>query len=207
MPAGGEKRLTFENRGAMRPAWTADGREIIFSAQFTLWRIDVSGSAGKTLKAQQLASLGDNLVEPAISHSGQRLTYMHVLFHSNIWRRAAPILDASPSTHNGKTPKPDSGAAPFLSSTRNDSAPQFSPDGKKIAFTSDRSGSVEIWVSDSDGSNSFQLTSFGGPAVSTPRWSPDGGRIAFDSDAAGQYDIWVIGATGGKPQRMTPSCK
>ena len=202
IPAGGEKRLTFENRGASRPAWTADGGEIIFSAQFELWRIDVPGSAGKTLKVQQLASLGDNLIEPAISHSGQRLTYMHILFHSNIWRLAAPMV-VSPGAHNDKTPKPVSGAAPFLSSTRNDSAPQFSPDGRKIAFTSDRSGNLEIWVSDSDGSNSFQLTSFGGPAVTTPRWSPDGGRIAFDSDAAGEYDIWVIGANGGKAQRMT----
>src|ERR1700737_4418539 len=68
---------------------------------------------------------------------------------------------------------------------------------------SDRSGNLEIWVCDSDGSNALQLTSFGGPQATTPRWSPDGGRIAFDSDAEGEYDIWVIGANGGKPQRMT----
>jgi Tol biopolymer transport system component len=68
---------------------------------------------------------------------------------------------------------------------------------------SDRSGNVEVWVCDSDGLNSVQLTSFRGPEVSTPRWSPDGGRIAFDSDAEGEFDIWVIGANGGKPQRMT----
>ena len=79
-----------------------------------------------------------------------------------------------------------------------------SPDGKKIAFVSNRSGDLEIWVCDSDGSNPVQLTSFRGPHVSTPRWSPDGGRIAFDSDAEGkQFDIWVINASGGKPKRMT----
>ena len=49
----------------------------------------------------------------------------------------------------------------------------------------------------------MQLTSFGGPDVTTPRWSPDGGRIAFDSNAAGEFDIYVVGANGGKPQRMT----
>jgi Tol biopolymer transport system component len=81
--------------------------------------------------------------------------------------------------------------------------PQFSPDGKRIAFVSDRSGKAEIWACDSDGSNSIQLTSFRGPSVTTPRWSPDGRYIAFDSDAEGEYDIWMIGANGGKSQRMT----
>jgi Tol biopolymer transport system component len=66
-----------------------------------------------------------------------------------------------------------------------------------------RSGSEEIWICDSDGANVIQLTSLGGPSVTTPRWSPDGTKIAFDSTAAGEYDIWVVGANGGKPQRMT----
>jgi Tol biopolymer transport system component len=92
---------------------------------------------------------------------------------------------------------------PFIYSTRDDTSPEFSPDGKKIAFLSTRSGNTEIWVCDSDGSSPVQLTSFRGSQVSTPRWSPDGGRIAFDSDAEGEVDVWVIGANGGKPVRMT----
>jgi Tol biopolymer transport system component len=67
---------------------------------------------------------------------------------------------------------------------------------------SDRSGNPEIWF-DKDGSNARQLTSFGGPQVTTPRWSPDSSRIAFDSNAEGEYDIWMIGEDGGRPQRMT----
>jgi Tol biopolymer transport system component len=68
---------------------------------------------------------------------------------------------------------------------------------------SQRSGHIEIWLCDSDGSNAIQLTSFGGPWVTTPRWSPNGERIAFDSNAAGQFDVYVVGANGGKPRRMT----
>ena len=202
-PAGEARRITFENHGALSPAWTTDGREILFSDGSHLWRIVAPGSTGRDAKPQAIASLGENIWSLAISRRGQRLVYQHGVFHSTIWRMVAPLLDGAPASRNLKGLKPVNGPAPFISSTRNDSTPQFSPNGKRIAFVSDRSGNLEIWVSDSDGSNTVQLTSFGGPAVTTPRWSPDGGRIAFDSDAEGEYDIWVIRASGGKPQRMT----
>ncbi len=204
-PAGEAGRTTFENHGARSPAWTADGRDIVFSdwgRSGSLRRIS-PGSIGKPTKQQQLTSLGESVWGLAISRRGQRLVYQHGVFHSTIWRMAAPPLDGLPASRNLKGVKPINGPAPFISSTRNDFSPQYSPDGKRVAFVSDRSGNPEIWVSDGDGSNTVQLTSFGGPAVSTPRWSPDSGRIAFDSDAEGEYDIWVIGADGGKPQRMT----
>jgi eukaryotic-like serine/threonine-protein kinase len=200
MPAGEARRITFENRGATNPTWSADGREIVFS-DGSLWRV-APGSAGQAPKPQRLSAFGDAVIDPAISRRGQRLTYAHLLFHSSIWRIASPVLDVTAGAHGSKSLKPVT-SAPFISSTRDDAAPQFSPNGKKTAFMSGRSGSPEIWVCDSDGSNALQLTFFGGPRVTTPRWSPDGGRIAFDSDAQGEYDIWVVGANGGKPQRMT----
>jgi Tol biopolymer transport system component/predicted Ser/Thr protein kinase len=206
-PTGEARRITFENRGASNPAWAADGRGVVFSLWFSggegLWRIAVPSFMGQAAKPQRLASLGDNVMEPAISRRGQRLAYSHLLSHNNIWRMATPILDGGPRVRDVKNLKPANSIAPFISSTRNDNTPQFSPDGKKIAFTSERSGNLEIWVCDSNGSNPVQLTSFRGPAVTTPRWSPDSGRIAFDSDAEGNYDIWVIDANGGKAQRMT----
>jgi Tol biopolymer transport system component len=144
-----------------------------------------------------------NAYRPAISRSGHHLAYVHSFTHRSIWRTAAPRLESSADTRGAKRLQPLNQTTPLIYSTRDDDSPEFSPDGKKIVFGSNRSGSLEIWVCDADGSNAVQLTSFGGPDVTTPRWSPDGGRIAFDSNAAGGFDIYVVGATGGKPQRMT----
>ena len=57
-------------------------------------------------------------------------------------------------------------------------------------------------MADSDGSNSIQLTSFGGPTTGTPRWSPDSRRIVFDSRASGHADLYTVNADGGPPQRL-----
>jgi eukaryotic-like serine/threonine-protein kinase len=198
-PAGQVERVTFENHGARNPAWTADGREIVFSDRLGVWRISPSASAKQP---RQITSLGGNSIDTlAISRRGQRLIYEHTIFHSNISRLIAPIVDGNRDSSHGL--QSHRSAVPLISSTRNDHAPQYSGDGKKIAFMSDRSGNLEIWSCDNDGANARQLTSFGGAHVTTPRWSPDSSRIAFDSDAGGEYDIWVIDADGGRPQRMT----
>jgi Tol biopolymer transport system component len=91
----------------------------------------------------------------------------------------------------------------LISSSRFQADQQFSPDGKRIAFSSDRSGSFEIWVCNSDGSSPVQLTSFGGAYTGTPHWSPDGRWIAFDSRPGGKAGVFVISSEGGEPRRVT----
>ena len=198
------KRILMENRDAENPAWTTDGHAIIFSsgrlAQHSLWKIVISGSSSSSVKPEQLAPLGANASDAAISHRGNRLAFVNFSFRNSISRIAA--LDRQ-RTKTPNTSAVDERATSFISSTRNQSSPQFSPDGKRIVFMSNRSGSWEIWVCDSNGQSAVQLTSFGGPYVTNPTWSPDGERLAFDSDAAGQWDIFTISANGGKPQRMT----
>jgi Tol biopolymer transport system component len=198
-PVGEPRQLTFGNRGAINPAWSADGREIIFNywyGQSGLWRVVVPSSMGRPAEPQRLTSLGENILDPVISRRGRRLAYTHKLFHASIGRIAASGVGTN-------MPRGVGSARPLISSTRDDIEPQFSPDGRRIAFASARSGNPEIWVCNSDGSNAVQLTSFGGPSVTTPRWSPDGEKIAFDSDAAREFDIYVVAANGGKLQRMT----
>jgi Tol biopolymer transport system component len=83
-----------------------------------------------------------------------------------------------------------------------DGAGRTSPDGKRVAFCSDRSGFPEIWVADPDGQNPVQLTAMGAYSGS-PRWSPDGERIAFDCNVSGHFEIYVGNASGGRSTRMT----
>jgi Tol biopolymer transport system component len=91
----------------------------------------------------------------------------------------------------------------FISSTRIEDSPHFSPDGRRIAFISNRSGSDEIWAGDAEGKNLVQLTNFGGPRAETPSWSPDGRLIAFTAFPGGNGDIYVVGADGGSARRLT----
>ncbi|MFG1951411.1 VWA domain-containing protein [Micromonospora sp. NPDC048830] len=81
--------------------------------------------------------------------------------------------------------------------------PALSPDGRQVAFTSDRAGNADVWIVAVDGSGLRRLTDH--PAEdSWPTWSPDGRRIAFGStraDPAG--DVWTVPAAGGAPVRVT----
>jgi serine/threonine protein kinase/WD40 repeat protein len=190
-PVAEPKRLTFGNWRAASPAWTTDGRSLVFSALGNLWGVDASGAG----KPQRLAAIGANGAYPAISRRGNRLAYAQVISDDNIWRIEIP-------TPGGKANPPQK----LISSTRDDYFPQFSPDGKKIAFGSERSGSEEIWVCDSDGSNAVQLTFLGGSSIgSAARWSPDSRRLTFSANIEGHQEVYVVNPSGGSPQRMTSS--
>jgi Tol biopolymer transport system component len=191
-PIGEPKRLTFENQPTFRPIWTLDGREIIFSAGPyqgpSLFRIAVFGSG----RPQRLAAVGEDGSESAFSRRTRRLVYTRELIDANIWRVEIPRL-------YGKISSPKN----LFSSTRLEGDPQFSPDGKRIVFNSNRTGNFQIWICNSDGSHPLQLTSLGGSVFGSARWSPDDAHITFDSNAEGQWEIYVTSVNGGKPKRIT----
>ena len=127
-----------------------------------------------------------------ISRQKHRLVYSREVSDVNIWR-----LEMS-----GRQVKP---AYPerFIFSTRDETNPQISPDGKKVAFSSNRSGTADIWICSHDGSNPIQLTSSSRGDSGSPRWSPDSRWVSFDSNIDGQWEVYVVDANGGKPRRLT----
>lgn len=78
----------------------------------------------------------------------------------------------------------------IISGEGGNAAPQFSPDGKRIAFMSDRSGPWQIWMSNVDGSDPKQVSFT--DSAGTPRWSPDGSSIAFDAPFEGMTYVFVL---------------
>ncbi|MFQ5473818.1 MAG: TolB family protein, partial [Dehalococcoidia bacterium] len=83
-----------------------------------------------------------------------------------------------------------------------DGTPDWSPDGTRIAFQSDRDGDPDIFVMNADGSNPVRLTD-DFASDTDPAWSPDGTRIAFQSDREGEFDIFVMNADGSGQTRLT----
>ncbi|MEZ4668694.1 MAG: SUMF1/EgtB/PvdO family nonheme iron enzyme [Anaerolineae bacterium] len=91
----------------------------------------------------------------------------------------------------------------LTNNTSTDTDPSWSPDGKQIAFASDRTdGTSQIYVMDADGSNIRQITS-GESVATSPVWSPDGQRMAFAADVDSIQQILVMNADGTDILQLT----
>ena len=85
-----------------------------------------------------------------------------------------------------------------------DYEPAWSPDGRHLAFISNRTGALKLWTMAADGSDPRQLTT-GVDEDDAPAWSPDGRRIAYVSMRGGDAEIFVVNADGTAPRRLTTS--
>lgn len=181
------RQLTHDNRIISGLAWTPDGKEIVFSSSragdATLWRISASGGT-----PERLPAVGADAVQPAIARQGRRAAFVRATSRTSFWR-----LDLSPE---GLRRPP----VRLVTSSRDDGNPMLSPDGRHIAFGSDRSGTEELWVCDSQGANAVQLTSLG--FARNPYWSPDSGNIVFEGRPGDRNLIFVIAAGGGTPRQL-----
>ncbi|MDT7816002.1 MAG: hypothetical protein QOJ42_5918 [Acidobacteriaceae bacterium] len=180
-----QRQLTSDRRTIRGLDWSGDGRQIIFSSLrqggFQLRAIDRNGGESHLVPVTTTSA-----VDPSISSKGNWLAFTELEENWNVWRVRL--------TASGMG-KPEL----LLSSTGKNHSPSYSPDGRQIAFVSDRSGSPEIWLAEKDGANLRKLTSFNGPWLGSIRWSPDGKTIAFDARPAGHSGIFTMPVSGGSP--------
>lgn len=191
------RRLTQDESAVAGLAWMPDGRSIVFSSNrrgpYTLWRMPASGGS-----PEQVASSGEDERYPRAirgPNGKARIVFDHRIQNANIWRQRL--------NPEARRAEPADRPERLIASTRLDSSPQISPDGKRVVFSSDRSGYDEIWLADADGSNQRELTHMRAEAGS-PRWSPDSTRIAFDLLTKDGRAIFLTDVNGSSPQRWTP---
>jgi Tol biopolymer transport system component len=194
MPRGEPRGITSDASNNYGFDWTPDGRSLVFSSIRGgvpgLWRISVSGG-----KPERLAVGSEDAEAPSLARKAARLAFTREKDNFNIWRFAGPRAGMTGGTAG--TP------ACFIASGGLSRSAAFSPDGRTIVFASDRSGDLEVWVCDSDGSNQRRLTWLKRRVV-TPRWSHDGRRIAFGGlDPDEQFHLYQVSSEGGTPRRLT----
>ena len=183
--AGGPQRPLGTAQNVEGFAWSADGRSLVFcttaSPPHRVQVVPVAGGDPVPAPFQP----GSNVRDLVLSANGRRIAFVHEQKDRNIWAWSGT-------------------AGVFrrlIASTRSDEDPRISPDGLKIAFTSNRAGAYEVWVCERDGSNPRPVTSHRTFAGS-PAWSPDSRTLAYDAAVDAPTTIWVVNAAGGPPHRL-----
>jgi Tol biopolymer transport system component/DNA-binding winged helix-turn-helix (wHTH) protein len=168
--------------------WSADDEKLIYSLNSLgsglsdeLGEVTVENGSTKQLTFAGRAML------PTVSSKGNKLAYSSLSTTSSIWRR--DLL------------QPESPAVELIPSSRAQWDAEYSPDGKRIAFASNRSGIQGVWIGNEDGSNLVQISDPHSVSGS-PQWSPVGAMLAFDSHSGEQWEIFVADVAEQKPRKL-----
>jgi Tol biopolymer transport system component/DNA-binding winged helix-turn-helix (wHTH) protein len=197
IPGGQPKMISSFRNFPNGLTWSADDKKLIYgldqptdrSLDRSLGEVTVANGSVKRLVFAGSASL------PTVSPKGDKLAFSSSSNSQNIWRR--DLLH------------PESPPVEFIPSSRVQWDAQYSPDGKRIAFASYRSGLPGVWISNEDGSNLVQISNPAQPSGS-PQWSPDGNKIAFDilhitpdrALSGDSWEIYVADVAERKPRKL-----
>ncbi|MCG8607678.1 serine/threonine-protein kinase, partial [bacterium] len=190
-------QITTKDRSVLSPHWSPDGRLLYFSSNRggtrDLWQVKLKTQGDVDGKPEQISS-GLDMENFAFSKDHTKIAYAKGERHSNLWRITIPKPDAPAKKWTGAK------QLTFETSVVDD--PELSPDGKRIYFTSRRSGNADIWSMPADGGELRQVTM--APEFDARlRFSPDGRTVAFESRRSGSPEIWIMPATGGPAKQIT----
>jgi Tol biopolymer transport system component len=187
---GGPAEPVVRTQGVARdPLPTPDGRALIYAGDqsggaLNLWWRPLRGG-----RERRLTRGAGDYIAPRVSRDGQRL-----------------VCEARTSVGSLRVlgvREPSAGLGHTLTGAGvQDAAPSTARNGR-IAFSSARNGTQDIWTSDADGANARPLTS-DPESDSLPAISPDGSRVAFVSDRGGRRGLWLVSAEGGPPRSLAP---
>ena len=173
IPAEGGKpvQITTHASGSLFwPSLSADGKVIVYEENFGLWKLDTTTGETREIKIDLVVDEKENNLETIavngeadnyhLSPSGKRTV---LATHGELFTIATVRGDARRLTHTSDV---------------RETQPQWSPDGKRIAFINDRNGSEELWLCDEFGENLKRLTN-SRTQKNSPVWSPDSQSLLY----------------------------
>jgi TolB protein len=180
----GLRNLTNNPARDATPGWSPDGSQIVFSSNrgdnhgiYNLFAMDADGGNQRAIYSNKSGMS----LSPAWSADGSSVVFANDKEDGSIGNfEIFKIGLGSTAPEQRLTFRP-----------RYDGGPTFSPDGMKIAFTSNADGNDEIYLMDSDGSGLIRVTR-NPSADTTPRFSPDGKKIIFSSNRGGRFALYEI---------------
>jgi len=198
MAAGGGavRQVTHLDASIFGYSWTADSSALVVSSnpqgKVALYVTGVDDGHMSVLDVPSPATY------PDVARAGGNVVYEIRRTKNTL----AQVAVDPQTTQLAQTPQ-----APQLlaASTGSDVAASVSPDGKHIAFISDRNGSEQIWLCAADGSQALALTDFHGAVVWTPHWSADGRHLLAVVRIAGKTSLTQVEVASRRQQKVAIS--
>ena len=186
-----QRRLTHTPESESFFSWSPEGERIAYTAtdsayNANVWVMDADGSNRKQLASGSL---------PSWSPNGGRIAY-------TAYSGERPYLAVMNADGSEQRRLGDVSLIRRLTGTAaKEEQPVWSPDGHKIAYSSEDEG--EIYAMKADGSGRTRLTDTQGYDHWPPTWSPDGTRIAFTTENKKRTEVYVINSDGSGLTRLT----
>jgi len=191
MNADGSDQRQLTNQYDVHPDWSPDGQTLAFGThRETIGSIYLYDM--KTHSERQLTFTDRTTSAPDWAPGGTRLSFIYTPTHPGI-NYEIFLMNSSGESFKRLTDSTE---------YQHYANPDWSPDGRQIAYSADIDDVYNIYKMDPDGTNIVQLTA-GERNNNKPAWSPDGSKIAFETNRDGNWEIYVMNADGSNLMRIT----
>jgi len=201
-----ETNLTNDDGFDSDPAWLPGDRGFVFTStrdgSFDLFVQELDGAGAPEGAPERLTTHPGRDLQPAVSPDGKRIAFVSDRDGDNeifVMRANAPEGPTNKALQLTKNGADGNGSA-------SDTAPDWSPDGRRLAFVSNRVGASDVFVMNADGTKQRNLTRQPDIANLQPVWSPSGKQIAFFRNGGGaDVDVFRMRADGSRLVNLTES--
>ena len=196
-PAGPPVHVDTGELWNASPAWSPDGQSILFSSGAMESPELKMARLGRVPRVHSLPVTERGVltvdVQGRTKAGAARIVYTLFSENTDIYR-----IDLAAQAQDAGSRK----LVPLVNSSFLDEMPLYSPDGKSIAFISNRTGLMQVWIARADGSEARQVSRFRSAQIHNPVWAPDGRHMAMDLTRPGEEGIYQLDVEGGALKQL-----